>query len=470
MKTQIISMRSNGIFKVSLSILFCLYTIIAQADIVDHIFDKTLEVNEKVTVKTNGMEIPRLDFSGWVSSSKVKGAYTLKTREQLFLKVHKGLNINTWNQSQIRHVVKVTVRAETPQIERSFLNDLEHALTLNATENIELDNMLGIKAIMMKNGWLRGIDNTVTTANGNEYKLDYLEISAELFIPENSNLEIVDAHFTDFLIGKLNGILTVELEGGSVKGTYIQEVNAWLNSSEVRLSEVDLLDVSAHQSKININKVNDCTIGKLPFEYDAINFGALNHGVGSPLVPIVNIGSNKEHNSTINKYKFDDVNRLKIASSANDKIDVINLNDAELLKTNFTDLTISTLNGSMTGAMSFGELDIFTLNTIWNNDFELESFNGTLRIYSRNIKDLELNIITNKVKPEVMLHGKSPKEHQQLLNNVGENLIHIGDDYILLENESNNRSTNKSIYRKGTKKQNGSVMKIFCNNCDLTIR
>jgi len=464
MKTYITKKQLNGIF----SIVFLLFVSVVNAEIVDHIFEKTIEVPKEITVKTDGMELPRMDFSGWVSSSNEKGFYTLKTREELFLKVDKRFNVHTWDRAQIKHIVKVTVRAESASVEQQFLKDLRHELNRNAADVVELTNMLGIKSIMMKNGWLRGISNTVITSEGDSYKLNYLEISAEVYIPETANVEIRNAHFTDFYFGELKGKLNVELEGGKIEGTFFEDISARLNSSELRVETVDQLSISAHRCKVYVSKVEECFLGNLPFEFQNFNLNAFNPG---PVNPVFENSDKDHHNSSLNKYKLDYIKHLSIENSANDDIDIIQLNNLKIRNTDFSEIAILNLSGSLIGGLSFGTLDIMAFEPSRIRNFNFESFRGSVNLYGNNLPSMAINLITNKVESEVELNSQSGwlKSEQHALKNVKHTNYRLANEYVLQKTKVNNKSTNMNVYLKGTASVNAEEFNIYCNGCDLTI-
>jgi len=314
----------------------------------------------------------------------------------------------------------------------------------------------------MHNGWFRGNDNTLIMRSGKEVKFRSLTISSTLTIPESSNLDL-ETEYMDVTLGTLNGTANLDLNGSFFTAKYVQQLNAKLRNSELKIDKVEGASVSAHNSRVMLLTAKQVEIGKLLFDnrsigFDRVNFDVINEYFRpKPLPPADKSKDLEGKYSSTNKYTLKNLKKLEVYSSLNDKFSINEIDELKLMDVAFSEFDISKLMKKVYGQFDFGELNIYSLDKSQFENVILTSSFGSLRIFSQEADNLRM-VVKNI--------SKTKERFLEALEFNLEDNVKVGPDFKVCPMDNQSEFSYKKGSYKGKENQKG-LIHLTCDFCDL---
>jgi len=381
------------------------------------IFEKEVAVSPGVHIETNVPTSFWLESQGTMMCDNTNDKFivTGKNGDQR-LNINKEFNIHTWDKQVVRQEVKFVADLEDNDAAKSLLTALSINFENNADGTLVIDANINIEKFLLKNGFLRDDEFTVILENGEQHKVNRLEIESTLYIPIDANLTVEGSRNVTLRLDDIEGDLELILSYAEVFGKSVNRLKGNFNYCyNAVFDKVNYAEINAINSNIKMKEVKELEVGK--------------HKISNRcLAP--SILKLKRSNSFQNVFSSDIVEKMNIYESANDDFRITKVNKIDVIESAFCQFTIDELNESFNIASKNSEIKVLevskgfeeiymtnTLGEIYLN-FEEDS-NYKLRLPSENY--MESNI--NQSIKEIESNNDKEKYYQVGTGNSGEVFI-----------------------------------------------
>lgn len=297
------------------------------------VYKSEIEVKEGVNIESNLPTSIEIRINGTVTTNNTKDSYNIEGKNgDVRLNILKDLEIETWNKNIVKQKTEVIVKAASKDIEVNFLKALNLSLKEKAGKKVIIDTNLDIESFEMENGFFKADDCEIKLKNGKKFKIEYLELSSYLTVPEKSNLSIKGSNYGTIRLGELNGDLDLELKYTEVYGLGVKRLKGSLQwCYNVIFEKVAMADLSSTNSYVKIKNLGGANIGSLALN-DAGDLLTMKY---------------KSSNSAQTTYEFGTVGLLQVSNSNNDEFIADEAGMIEVKKTKYSDFNIKRLNASL---------------------------------------------------------------------------------------------------------------------------
>jgi len=241
---------------------------------------QVLVVPQDVLIRTNGPQSVRINGRGAINTRHLEETYVVSGKDDLpyVYVIHKTLELNTWDEDQVKQEVEVSLETETPAQAAALRRALHPVLALAPGNVLSLNCELNIAQFLVNNGWFREDRNSITLTDGRVFPIKYLEIRNRFFIPKTARLDL-ELTRTNLILGDHSGAIKLQQSFGRVTGGCfreltaqltdavvhlddIEEANLTLSNSELRLSQVGRLNLSSSLSNIETDSIGHLFLNK----------------------------------------------------------------------------------------------------------------------------------------------------------------------------------------------------------------
>lgn len=323
--------------------IFSLFIQQLPAQVLTKTFTKEISASENGTINLQGRTL-KFYMSGTIHSTSGDEGYVLKAKKNAppVLTIA-NLKVNTWEKPIVEQniTIKVTPEAGGQAEAEELLKKLQLNLSESPMGIIEAKNNLNIKRFEMINGWFKRDRNTVVLIDNTTFNIQKLEISSVLNIPKTHNLNVKLA-LMHLELADLDGHLKVSSLSGNITTENLKSFEGQLWHSKVNIKAMETGMLNAQTCEVNIKEVKNLTIGSNQVQINQ-NLGGLFSLRWSDL-------------SSQNKYRFDNVGKLKIMESTSDKFHIGKVDTIESLYSFFSDYQVNSLNKSLNIKSKNGDL------------------------------------------------------------------------------------------------------------------
>ncbi|MFK7770572.1 MAG: hypothetical protein AB8F94_00480 [Saprospiraceae bacterium] len=426
--SQVMKRRWNWRFKI-VSILLYTFSIYSFGQVSEKTFTQEIDVNENINIVTNVPTSLDIQINTHVAHrSNTKYGYIVigkNNQERLF--VHKEYDIQTWERNTIRQEVDIKIKSKSQANNEAFFNQLKIILAENQNKKVVVDANMNLAKFTLQNGRFKSDASQIILKNGNTFSVEYLEIKTRLFIPKSANLKVNSILNHTLILGDLDGDLDLNIQYGEVYGKKIKNLNANLRFCyNVIFKEAEMVNANATNSHLKIDKVKNLTIGENKLSKDLTAKNTLDQWM--------------DNNSSMNIYNIRTVKKMVISDTANDKINIGEVDYLEIKSSIFSNYDILKLNETLILNAKNGDISISEV--------------------SKDFKNINLKNTHSKVTINIPAIG-----------NYGINIFNVKSvEYKLLtEAKLMKKESNKNAHFKIGKNKNTGVIDIQCDRCELDI-
>lgn len=429
--SQVMKRKWNWKFKIVniLATALCFFSIYSFGQTSEKTFTQELEVSKNITIATNvptSLEIQLNTYSAHMNNT-MDGYIVIGKNQQERLFVHKEYDIQTWEKNTIRQEVDIKIKSDSETNNEAFLNQLKIKLAESNDKKVIVDANMNLAKFTLRNGRFRSDASKIILQDGSSFSVEYLEIKTRLYIPKTANLKVNSILNHTLKLGDLEGDLDLDLQYGEVYGKKIKNLNANLRFCyNVIFKEAEMVNASATNSHLKIDKVKNLTIGENKLSKDLTGKNIFNQWMNN--------------NSSMNIYNFREVKKLVIFDTANDKISIGEIDHLEIKSSIFSNYKILKLNETLNLNAKSGDISISEVSKDFKN-IDLNNTHSKMTINIPEIGNYGINIFDVKsIDFKLPTHAK------------------------LLESKSN-----KNALFKIGENENTGIINIQCDRCELDI-
>ncbi len=414
----------------SVSVLFGLLMFCSMPSVnaqLERIYEAELAVTEGVKIRSNVPSRFNYEMTGSMSWDNTNTEHILNGKNgDKRLIVNKVFNIDTWEKSLIKQVVKVAVDADSPEIARALLDELKIELNLNADGSVSVDCNMNFYKFEMKNGLFSSDNCQVILDNGKIFKVNRFAIEAGLTIPKFANLSVKGYRHCTIYLGDLDGTLNLNLEYTEVYGKSLKQLKANLSKCfNVFFEEIERAEISAANSFVKIGNAGFVEIGK-----EVVGTGKI-QGTSFSLMPAHDFQ---------NVFNINSVEQVTIVKSSNDEFNFGTVKNCKVNQATFSKLGINSLSETLIISAKNTDINVFQVSR------EFKEINIT-----NTLSDITLNVEAD-ANYHLSIPVKNYMEYQLNRNFIG---VESAND------------TEKS-FKVGTGKGDGLIY-LNCDKCKFKI-
>ena len=325
------------------------------------------------------------------------------------------IEIKSWDQPKIAITATVSMKGKSEE-------DVQKGL-----EDFKLDLYKKGNKVLVKHNWAEyencmcwpNRKGKVKTSNGDKVKIEKLEVTYQVNIPEKINLDLKN-NYGDILIDKLEGNLIASLFKGSIhtgvikgdldlnerygdaniegfeKGKVVlfqaesklgvsKELELKANYSKVELKTTEKLELNAFQSNID-------GLGEILEIQGGLRYGDLNLEKNANIITLDLFQANID---------LKDVKHLEVNSSYS-KIDALDVLSCNLESAFQTKVKLNKV-GEITGSARYSPIEVQLLSNL----LELNTFQGNVKVRNIGASFQKLNLTTRYTDVKLNFNSKS---------------------------------------------------------------
>jgi len=363
---------------------------------VSRTYEKEITVGDKVAISSNVPTSLNYEFDVHYThtNNTLKGYSVVGKKGVDRLYIHKDYEIKTWEKDVVKQMVEVKVRSSHLSETHALLDDLAIELKNDVDGIVAVDCNMNLNKFKMKNGRFSGDKCEIILDDGKRYNIEYLELKTTLFIPDHSNLKVESSRNHTLILGDLDGDLELDLEYGEVYGGKVKNLHARLYFCyNVIFDEAESVEAIATNSHLKVDKVKEVQLGEFTKPEESLFTDSKSSWLNG--------------NSSMNIFKFRDVDQLTVFDSANDDFRIGEVDKMDVRNSIYSNYKILKVIESLNFLGKSGDLSIAKVA----KHFEAINVQNTLGELNFGIAE-ESNIflvIENEAKADVSLPANTQK-------------------------------------------------------------
>lgn len=370
-------LRNNGLRYSCSLVLLCLLSQLLLAQRETRTYLKTVSVSPSTTIKITpphpislqGDGTIKMWFEGKSSLLSWGNGYPV------VYEVDQALTIHSWDQSEVKVVVKIEVQGYETAKTTAFLDALRLEVDEAIGPYLSVKFDLNLDRVYVQNGWFQEDFTKFFLQDGSGHLLEYLKLSAELYVPKAAPL-VINGELSFLNFDEHDGPIETHLVGGQIKANSLSSLDGVLESADLAITSLD-------KAKLDLTESN-CTIGE---------------------------STELKLTSSISKIKVGNVETLIIDETLSDGYEVSSVDYLMIDRARFTDIsTENIINAAdiyaLNSRLQLGQLQsAFDKLQLQNRQGELQLDVGELPAYRLELLNDEDSTIQLPPGAELMTKG-----------------------------------------------------------------